>query len=100
MTPQKIISVIEVYEERLRKMGIPKIRMNPQRTFESLTREERLAHAHFLCDGVKKYALDPEKQRKTGSLLTAVQMCLSFAGWYTLEELMCHNRPENEDVKK
>jgi len=49
---------------------------------------------------VKKYALDPEKQRKTGSHLTAVQMCLSFAGWYTLEELMCHNRPENEDVKK
>jgi len=100
MTPQKIISVIEMYEKRFHAENIPKIRMDPKRTFESLTREERLAHAHFLCDGVKKYALDPEKQRKTGSHLTAVQMCLSFAGWYTLEELMCHNRPENEDVKK
>lgn len=94
MTPQKIILVIEMYEERLRKAGIPKIRMDPKRTFESLTRAEMFAHAHFLCDGVKKYAMDTEKQRKAGSHLTAVQMCLSFAGWYTLEDLMNYNRSD------
>lgn len=94
MTPQKIISVIEMYEERLRKAGIPKVRMDPKRTFESLTQAERLSHAHFLCDSVKTYATDPQKQRKTGSHLTAIQLCLSYAGWYTLEELMNHNRPD------
>ncbi len=93
MTKEKIISVIEMYEERLRNSSVPKIRMDPKRTFGSLTLDEILAHAHYLCDGVKKNAKDPCKLRKTGSHLTAVQMCLSFAGWYTLEDLMNHNRP-------
>lgn len=93
MTPEKIISIIEMYEELLREAGVPKTRMDPKRTFESTSVAERLAHAHFLCDGVKEYSRDPQRQRKTGSHLTAVQMCLSFAGWYTLEELMNHNRP-------
>lgn len=92
LTPkEKIISLIESYEERLRREGVPKVRMDPKRSFASLTRAELLAHAHYLCDGVKKFAADPGKQRKTGSHLTAVQMCLSFAGWYSLEELMYHN---------
>lgn len=90
-----MISIIEMYEKRLRAAGIPKVRMDPKRTFGSLAREEMLAHAHFLCDGVKEYAMNPEKQRKAGSHLTAVQMCLSFAYWYTLEELMDHNRPDS-----
>lgn len=96
MTPEKISSVIEMYEKRLVQSGIPKIRMNPKLMFESLTRYERLAHAHYLCDGVKEYARDPDKQRKTGSHLTSVQLCLSFAGWYTLEDLMNHNSSEAE----
>ena len=92
MSPEKIISVIEMYEKRLQEAGVPKIRIDPKKTFGSLTKDELLSHAHFICDGVKEYAKDPEKKRKTGSHLTAVQMCLSFAGWYTLEELMNHNR--------
>lgn len=94
MTPEKIISTIEMYEERLSDASVPKVRMDPRRTFASLSTAERLAHAHFLCSGVKEYARDPQKKRKAGSHLAAVQMCLSFAGWYTLEELMQHNRSE------
>lgn len=93
MIPQKIISLIERYERELAELGIPKRRMDPSRTFASLSREEMLAHARYLCDGVKAYAQDPELLRKTGSHLTAVQMCLSFAGLYTLAELMEQNRP-------
>lgn len=94
MTTEKIISIVEMYEERLRAAGVPKIRMDPSRTFASLSRDEILAHAHYLTDDVKEYAEQPDKLRKTGSHLTAIQMCLSFAGWYTLEELMNHNRPD------
>lgn len=93
MTPQKIIATIERYEQELAALGVPKQRIDITRTFGSLTREELLAHAHYLCDGVKEFAQDPKMLRKTGSHLTAVQMCLSFAGWYTLEELMAHNKP-------
>lgn len=92
MTPEKIISVISMYEERLLKEKIPKVRIDIRRTFGELSYDELLAHAHFLCDGVKVLALNPEKKRKTGSHLTSVQMCLSFVGWYTLEDLMNHNR--------
>ncbi len=93
MTPEKIVSVIERYEHELRRMRVPKVRMDPKRTFRMLTRMELLAHAHWLCDGAKGYARDPARQRKAGSHLTAIQMCLSFAGVYTLEDLMNHNRP-------
>ena len=93
MDPDKIVSVIEVYEAQLRDAGVPKVRMNPSLTMMHLRPGEVLAHAHFLCDGAKSYAQDPTRQRKAGSHLTAIQMCLSFAGWYTLAELMEHNRP-------
>lgn len=45
MTPQKIISLIERYELELAALGVPKKRMDPTRMFDSLTRDERLAHA-------------------------------------------------------
>ncbi len=92
MTPEKIISVVEMYEKRLAQAGIPKTRMDPKRTFGSLTSEERLAHAHYLCDGVRTAAYAPGKFGKANRHLASVQLCLSFADWYTLEELMGHNR--------
>jgi hypothetical protein len=92
MTPEKMISVIKMYEVRLENAGVPKIRMDPRRTFASLTKDEMLAHAHFLCDGAKEYVCDPDRQRKAGSHLAAIQMCLSFAGLYTLADLMEHNK--------
>ena len=100
MTPTKIISVIETYEFLLQAKGVPKKRCDESRKFSELTKDELLAHAHFLCDGVKEYANDPAKLRKTGSHLTAVQMCLSFAGWFTLGDLMEHNRPRPEPIAK
>jgi hypothetical protein len=93
MKPEKVISIIEMYEEKLRKAGVPKTRMDPKRTFASLGREELLAHAHFLTDGVREYTR-AGKWRKMGSHLTAIQMCLSFAGWYTLQDIMNHNKPD------
>ncbi len=80
MTPEKVTHIIEMYEQRLRANHIGKKRIDPRRTFASLSKKEMLEHAHFLCDGAKALCKDPEKQRKTGSHLTAIQMCLSFAG--------------------
>jgi hypothetical protein len=71
---------------------VPQVRMDSSKYFGDLSTEGHLAHAHYLIDGVVEYAKDPERQRKAGSHLTAVQMCLSCAGWYTLQELMDHNR--------
>ncbi len=94
MTPEKIISVIEMYEARLQAYGVAKKRMDPRLTFKKLTSAQLLEHAYYLCDGAKEYARDLTRQRKAGSHLTAIQMCLSFAGWYTLQDLMNHNKPD------
>ncbi|MEK7514623.1 MAG: hypothetical protein AAB587_02265 [Patescibacteria group bacterium] len=96
MKPEKIISVIEIYEKRLQTYEIPKERIDPKHTFASLSTEQILAHAHYLCDGAKEYARDPDKQGKVNRHLATIQMCLSFAGWYTLEDLMNHNRSDGE----
>jgi hypothetical protein len=96
MTERKIQQVVAMYRARLRHHGIPEIRMDPKRTFKELTTEEALAHAHFLLKGVEAYAED-RREGKCGRHLGAVQMILSFAGWYTLEDLMQHNRPDAGD---
>ena len=93
MKSEKIISVIEMYEKLLHESGVQKKRADSNKTFAELSKSELLSHAYFLCFGVKEFAQDFKRQRKAGSHLTAVQMCLSFAGWYTLEDLMNHNRP-------
>lgn len=93
MAPEKIVTIVEEYEKELAGLGVQKKRMDPTRTFASLTRSEMLSHAYYLCDGVKQYARDPDKVGKTGRHLGSIQTCLSFAGLYTLEELMEHNIP-------
>jgi hypothetical protein len=93
MTPQKIIAIVKRYEQELAALGVHKKRMDPSRAFSTLSRDEALSHAYYLCDGVQEYAKDPEKAGKTGRHLASIQMCLSFAGLYTLAELMNHNKP-------
>ena len=93
MTPEKIISIVGRYADQLKETGIPKQRMDPKRTFRDLTREELLAHAHFLSDEVQELVQQPELYGKANRHLASVQLCLSFAGWYTLQDLMDHNRP-------
>lgn len=93
MTPDKIILLTKRYEERLSGLHIPRVRMDVRRTFGFLNEEEILAHAHYLCGGIPEFAYDPGKWGKTNRHYTAVQMCLSYADWYTLEDLMNHNHP-------
>lgn len=90
-----------MYKRRLLAEGVGPERMDPSRTFGSLSRRELLRHARYLAENVLKLA---ENVRFTGSAedyeafgklnqhLTAMQMCCSFAENYTLEELMNHNR--------
>lgn len=96
MTPSAIVRVIQMYEQRLLEAAVPKKRMDPSRAFSSLSVDEILAHAHYICDGAKEFARDSDKFGKANRHLTVVQMCLGFAGWYTLQELMEHNRPVEE----
>lgn len=98
MTPEQIVVNIELYAAQLYVKGVPARRMDPSRKFSSLSEGEILAHAHYLCDRtrIRQMAIDPGKWGKLNRHYTAIQMCLSFAGWYTLEQLMAMNRPHTE----
>ena len=91
MTPEKICSVVAMYRTRLEKEEIPKQRMDPQKFFH--TKGEMLAHAHYLTDTTEEYARDPETYGKANRHLASLQTLLWTAGWYTLADLMNHNRP-------
>lgn len=89
----KMRSVVEMYRAQLEAEKIPQQRIDPRRAFCHCTKDEKLAHAHYLVDSLKKFIDDPEKYGKANRHLAAIQMLLSEAGWYTLEDLMNHNRP-------
>ena len=61
---------------------------------------EMLAHAHYLLDGIEVYARMRDKKGKTGRHLGSVQTLLWVAGWYTLGEIMEHNKPSKNNHEK
>ncbi len=94
MTPQKILEVVRTYEARLVAEGVPKKRISANLSFGVCNTQELLAHAHYLCEGVRNNGAvqNSYKPDKANWDFAAIQMCLSFANWYTLAELMEHNR--------
>ena len=92
MEQRKIQSVIELYRKRFEEVGIQKKRMEPNEFFSS--KQQMLEHAHFLLEGILEYSQNPEQRGKTGRHLGSVQTLLWCAEWYTLDEIMNHNRPD------
>jgi hypothetical protein len=92
MTTDKILQVVDLYRERFIREGIRPRRMGPREVFKSP--EQMLSHAHYLLDGITEYAQQPDKESKTGRHLGSAQTLLWVPGWYNLEDLMSHNRPD------
>lgn len=94
MTPDKICLLARRYHKELTDRHITPRRMAVSRTFGSCTEQELLEHACFLSDQMNNFVHDPSKLGKANRHLTAIQMCLSFANVYTLDELRTHNSPD------
>lgn len=97
MSPEKIADLARRYMEELEEDAVEPERMDEDHTFESLTERGILSHALYLAHGILKFVHNPEKYDKANRHLTAIQMCLSFAGRYMLKELMEHNRSTPDD---
>jgi len=93
MTPDKILAVAQTYSTILQAQGISPARIDPSCSFSTQTNSSLLQHALYLCVGIAEFAGDPDKIGKANRHLAAAQMCLSFAGLYTLDELCRHNEP-------
>jgi hypothetical protein len=92
VTPEHLLKLLDRYENELVLGQIPKKRMDVSKCFSSISPLDRLAHAHYLIEGCRAAARDLSTWDKANRHLTAIQMCMSFAGLYSLAELMEHNR--------
>lgn len=93
MTPEKIREVVLAYQTQLTEMDVKPARIDPTRKFGECSADELLSHAAFACINTLKFIENPDKLGKANRHLTVIQMCMSFANIYTLEDLMNHNRP-------
>jgi hypothetical protein len=93
MTPDKILAVAQMYSTILQAQGISPTRIDTSCSFATQTNSSLLQHALHLCVGITELAGDSGKIGKANRHLAAAQMCLSFAGLYTLDELRSHNEP-------
>ncbi len=93
MNVELICANVEMYRRLLGEMHIVPERLSVKRTFASASREELLAHAQHLVDYFSVIDLTLQ-YGKANRHLTAIQMCLSFAGVYTLGDLLEHKCPK------
>lgn len=91
MNRHTVITVTLRYCSLLDQQNIQSVRIDPGRSFADLSVTEVLQHARYLCDSVLNLVDRPDKWAKINRHYAALQMCLSFAGWYTLNELMQHS---------
>ncbi len=93
MKRKEILAIVAKYKKKLERSAITPRRIAKRRTFGSCTHIELLQHALYLVVHIEE--IDSVRQRdKLNRHFAAMQMCLSFADWYTLESLMNHNRPK------
>lgn len=92
MTPTKIRDIVTFYHSTLIQAGIQPQRINVDSSFGSQTQAALLAHALYLAENLIELDIEA-KYGKANRHLTAIQMCLSFAGVFTLNELREHNQP-------
>lgn len=95
MNIHKITHILVEYKTTLENLGVKPRRILTNKTFREYCKDPDalLSHALYLVEGALITAQDKDKYGKLNRHLTAVQMCLSFAGLYSLDELMAHNRP-------
>lgn len=93
MEYKEIFPIIDMYRKRLEHEKIPQIRMDADECFSSLTKEEILAHAYYLIGIFKTH--NKKDIGKINRHFASIQMCLSFSGLYTLNELRDHNYRSN-----
>ncbi len=92
MTPEKILSVIANYKEKLQAEGAAPQRLSPKKSFGASSQNELANHAYYLTETVAEHIRN-HKIEKAHRHLGSLQTILSFLRWYSLEELMSHNRP-------
>lgn len=92
MRHYQIKAVVKNYIKELEEKGVKPERIDPNTTFAEHSSEKLLAHAYHLGLGIEKMSNNEHLAGKANRHFGSMQMCLSFSGWYTLNELRQHNK--------
>lgn len=94
MTPEKVLEVLDLYEEAFTRSGIGKIQIKFDSKLSGAvaTTLGALAHCHGMIDEMRQFVAEG-RMDKVFRWLGFMQGVLWTNGWYTLAELMDHNRP-------
>ncbi len=93
MKRKEILAIVKKYRAQLLELNVRPQRIDENRTFGSCSKDELLSHALFHSMSIDN--IDCKRQYdKFNRLFCTIQLCLSFANWYTLGGLRNTNRPK------
>lgn len=94
MTPEKVLEVLDVYEAAFKRSDIGKIQVKFDTRLKGAVQTTLFAlmHSHGMIDEMRQFVADG-RMDKVFRWLGFIQGVLWTNGWYTLAELMDHNRP-------
>ena len=94
MTPEKILSVLEIYRKNFQKSSVVEIPFSRSRYVEAV--EDIRNHCHSMISKTAQFA-NQDHLRKTFLRLGFIQGCFWVVKSYTLNELKHHNKPTLQD---
>lgn len=94
MTPEKVLEVLDLYEAAFARSGIGAGQMKFDIKLSGSVQPTLLAlgHCNGLIDDMRRFVAEG-RMDKVFRWLGFIQGVLWTNGWYTLAELMDHNRP-------
>jgi len=101
VTPEKVLEVIDVYRKFFEGLGVSKIRLNEEQFDELFFMEFEIdetsimSHCHAMLDGMEQLVKEC-RMEKCFRWLGFIQGCLLCGGFFTLNELKNHSRPNDE----
>jgi hypothetical protein len=94
MNSEKVLEVVKIYRDNFKNKGVIKRAFSHK--FRVKLREDALAHCHHMLDEIEEFAKE-NRMDKVFRWLGFVQGCLWFAGYYTIDEMKDHNRPDSTE---
>lgn len=94
MDGKKVLEVIGIYRAFFEKWHIPKNRFPHEKNLYS-SRHQMLTHCHWMLDEMEKFVAEG-RMEKVFRWLGFIQGCLWSTGYYTLDELKNHSRPDSD----
>lgn len=91
MTKEKVLSVVKEYQSSLDKANIMSSAYPHDRYPQ--TKEEVLGHCRYMLDQIEVF-LEEDKTEKAMRWLGFIQGCLWCHGFFTVDSMKEHNKPQ------